>query len=261
MTAATILAVAGVLAISTAPAVAVVRSAADLAADCNDDGHVLITANTQYVGGSADISGATIVPGVVSCLVDFGSDGLSVSFVNVNLRAKGNVNFNVGQSSVRADTSVVVWNSTIDMHPPEYAGGAVSIKTGCCAGSPAEANPKVTIVGSTLRGTGVELGASPSSAPNGQFAVIGSTVTATGDPFASVADITIVSNGSGGSVTGIANTFTAADGLRAATGAGGHTLMAGNRFGGVGGPLGTVLTTGSGGSCTSFLNGPAVPCT
>jgi len=253
--------VAGLLAVAAPPAGAVVLSASDLAADCNDDGLVNITVNTQYVGGSADIWGAELSPGRHFCLVDLRADNLSVAFVNVNLRAKGDVSFNVGQRSSFANTGVLVLNSTIDMHPPEYDGGFVSIKTGCCASEPFEHDGKVGIVNSHLRGTSVELGASPGiGSRNGQFVMVGTRVEATGDEYASVPDVTIDSRGTQGSVRGLWNTFIAANGLRARSGAGGLTAMAGNDFTGVGGPLGTVLTS-AGGTCRSLANTPAVPCT
>jgi len=253
--------VAGLLAVAAPPAGAVVLSASDLAADCNDDGLVNITVNTQYVGGSADIWGAELSPGRHFCLVDLRADNLSVAFVNVNLRAKGDVSFNVGQRSSFANTGVLVLNSTIDMHPPEYDGGFVSIKTGCCAGEPFEHDAKVGIVNSRIRGTSVELGASPSGSKNGQFVMTGTTVEATGDEYATVPDVVIRSNGTNGRIRGLLNTFVAANGLRAETGPGGQIWMVGNRFTGVGGPLGVVLTNAPGGSCLSVLNTPAVACT
>src|SRR5215471_10083760 len=91
----------GAVSVFVAPvAGAVVRSASDLAADCNDDGVVTISENTQYIGGSADIWGHEISPGGPSmCRVDIAKDGVSLALVNVSLRAKGNVSFNVGQSA------------------------------------------------------------------------------------------------------------------------------------------------------------------
>lgn len=233
--------------------------AADLAADCNDDGRVLVGEDTRYVGGRGEISGAELVPGEHLCLVDVTGDGIDLAFIGVTLVAKGNVGFNVGQDSHYAKTSVLVFGSEIDMHPAPYDGGPVSIKTGCCGGEAGEQEPRVLVVDSRLRGTGVELGASPSPAPNGRFAIVGSTVEATGDPYASVPDIVMESLGPGGEVRALRTTFVAADGLAARSGPGGLTWMVGNRFL-VGGSLGTVLSS-SGGRCVSFVNSPPVPCT
>ncbi|HEX5095047.1 MAG TPA: hypothetical protein VFX21_03505, partial [Acidimicrobiia bacterium] len=50
---------------------AVVRSAADLAADCNDDGIVSITGDTTYVGGTGEITGTQLFPGSAPiCMID-----------------------------------------------------------------------------------------------------------------------------------------------------------------------------------------------
>src|SRR5262249_4422637 len=148
-----------------------------------DDGVVTIVENTQYIGGSADISGHEISPGGPSmCRVDIAKDGVSLALVNVNLRAKGNVSFNIGQSASHVNTSVLVAYSTIDMHPPEYDGGFVSIKSGCCAGEPFEDRAHVTVLGSTLRGTSIELGASL-AASSGRLTLTGNSITATGDSF------------------------------------------------------------------------------
>jgi hypothetical protein len=250
--------------LAAVPAGAVVRSAADLAADCNDDGLVSIAENTQFVGGSADIWGHELAPGVVMCRVDIVNDGVSLAFINVNLRAKGNVSFNVGQSSSRANTSVTVAYSTIDMHPPEYAGGFVSIKSGCCGGFPGEHDTRVTVLGSTLRGTSIELGASL-AAPNGTLTLTGNTITATGDTLAGAPDIEIRTSvgafgpGVNGRINALLNRFSAPGGLRAQSGDAGNTWIVANNFTGVSG--GVTLTTGPGGSCTSFLNGPGIVCT
>jgi len=253
----------GWAALAAVPAGAVVRSAADLAADCNDDGLVTITENTQYIGGSADIWGHELFPGVNMCRVDIAKDGLSLALINVNLRAKGNVSFNIGQSSSRANTSVTVAYSTIDMHPPEYDGGFVSIKSGCCGGFPGEHDTTVVVVGNTLRGTSIELGASL-AAPNGRLTLTGNSVTATGDTLAGAPDIEIRTSvgafgpGVNGRINALLNRFSAPGGLEAVSGVSGNTWFVANNFSGVSG--GVTLTTGAGGSCTSFLNGPGIVC-
>ena len=197
------------------------------------------------------------------CRVDLVTDGVSLALINVNLRAKGNVAFNVGQSASHTDTSVLVAYSTIDMHPPEYGGGFVSIKSGCCAGEPFEDGARVTVVTSTLRGTTIELGASLASS-NGRLNLTGNTITATGGSFASSPDIDIRSGvggrgpSTGGRINALLNRFSAPHGVRATTGVAGNTWFVGNNFSGVAGPV--TLTTGTGGSCTSFLNGPGIVC-
>jgi hypothetical protein len=238
---------------------AIVLTAADLAADCNDDGSVVITVDTQVIGGSADITGADIIPGVPACLIDVQTSGVSLLVAGVNLRSKGGAGINFGQRST-GKTTITVWNSTIDAAPPGEPPGIVSIKSGCCGGFPSEGGAVVNIVGSTLRGRWVELGASL-AAPGGRLNLATTSVTSIGDEFPAVPDIVVrVSNpGAGGRAAALLNTFSAPGGFEARTGTTGNTWFVGNNFAGVTG--GVTLTTGPGGSCTSFLNGPGIVCT
>jgi hypothetical protein len=61
-----------------------------------------------------------------------------------------------------------------------------------------------------------------------------------------------------GRINALLNRFSAPGGLRAQSGDAGNTWIVANNFAGVSG--GVTLTTGPGGSCTSFLNGPGIVC-
>jgi hypothetical protein len=235
-----------------------VLSAADLAADCNDDGIVHLVEDTKYMGGSADIIGVDFF-GDPGCLVDI-DRGVDLVVLNVNLRAKGGAFLNIGQSA-SGESSITIKSSTIDMHPDLEPGGYLSIKTGCCGGLPGEADTDVTISNSNLRGTGIELGASL-AARRGNLQLTGTRVEATGDAFASVPDIVIrvsvgMFEGFDGVLSAQRNTFKAPGGFEASTGTNGSTSIVRNVFTVAGG---IAFETGTGGTCESVRNVPDVAC-
>jgi hypothetical protein len=236
-------------------------SAADLAADCNDDGLVTITTDTTYTGGSAELVGVPMF-GNNGCRIDLTVRGVALRLVNVRLHsAAGGAFLNIGQSSV-GETSITIQSSQLDMDAPSPAGGYLSIKTGCCGGLPTENDTSVVIRNSDLHGTGIELGASLAG-PRGAFSISNSTVVATGDPYLSVPDIMIrVSEGGAGAdgnLEASRSTFRAPGGFEAVTGATGRTSLIRNDLTGVTG--GITITTGAGGTCESVANTPAVACT
>jgi hypothetical protein len=258
---ATLCGLSGIVALPSS-AGAGVLTADDFAADCNDDGIISLTEDTKYVGGSADIIGVELFPGLHGCMVDLDERGVDLVLVRVRLRGKGGAFLNIGQAST-GRTSIRIRDSRINMHPESEPGGFLSIKSGCCGGFASERNTDVNIDDSTLRATAAELGASI-AAPRGDFALRDSLVKATGDDLPGAPDIHLrVSEGGAiavdGRLSARRNVFSAPGGFEAATGISGDTSVLNNDFTSVGG--GITVTTGAGGTCESLRNTPAVPCT
>jgi hypothetical protein len=251
---------AGCLLLVAPPAGAAVRSAADLAADCNDDGIVSLTSDTTYVGGVGEITGRVFFPGTAAvCLIDVDVPGITLKMKNVTLHGVGGTRINIGQSSA-ADTTISIANSDIETTGFGALAGELSIKSDCCGGISGGSGATVTITNSTLRGSSVELGASLGNADHGRFTLKGSTVIADGDEFTSLEDIFVrVSDvGEGADATLQHNTFTAANGFSVKVGTDGSLSVTNNDFTGVGGT--TVVHAGAGSSCAASGNTPAVVC-
>jgi len=242
------------------PAGAAVRSAADLAADCNDDGLVQLTTDTTYIGGTGEIAGVVLFPGSAPvCLIDVKVSGIALKMKNVTLLGVGGARINIGQSSA-PDTTISIGNSDIETTGFGHAAGELSIKSDCCGGISGGPGATVSITNSTLRGSSVELGVSLGNADNGRFTLKGTQVTADGDEFTTLEDIFVrVSDvGHRGDATLRGNTFTAADGFSVRVGPDGSLSVTGNDFTGVGGTI--EVHAGAGSSCTASGNTPAVVC-
>jgi len=248
--------------VALAPAAgAAVLSASDLAADCNDDGLVQLTADTMYVGGSGTVTGVVMFPGRPPiCLIDVKVPGITLKMKNVTLHGVGGATINIGQSSARG-TTISIGNSVIETAGLAGLGGAVSIKSDCCGGISGGPGATVSIANSSLRGAGVELGASLGNADNGRFTMKGTDVVADGDEFATVADIVVrVSDvGHGGDASLQDNTFTSANGFSARVGPDGSLSVTHNDFTGVTGTI--EVHAGAGSTCSASGNTPAVVCT
>jgi len=256
-----VLSLAAVFVFGAPVAGAAVRSAADLAADCNDDGLVQLTADTTYVGGAADVRGVVLFAGRPPvCLIDVKVAGITLKLQNVTLHGIDGATINIGQSSV-AGTTISIGNSTIETAGVGGLGGAVSVKSDCCGGIPGGPGATVSITNSAFRGAGVELGVSLGNADNGRFTMKGSDVVADGDEFLSVADIVVrVSDvGHGGDASLQTNTFTAANGFSARVGPDGGLSVTHNDFTGVAGTIEVHVAAGS--TCSASGNTPAVVCT
>ena len=240
---------------------AVARSAADLAADCNDDGVVSITTDTTFVGGTGEITGIVMPPGTAApiCLIDVAEPTVTLKMKNVTLHGVDGARINIGQRSA-ANTTITITNSVIETTGTGPLAGALSIKSDCCSGTSGGLGATVTITNSSLHGSSVELGASLGNADNGRFTMRGTDVVADGDEFASVADIVVLvsDDGVGGDATLQRNTFTAADGFLAQVGDHGHLSVTNNDFTRVGGSK--VVDAGTGTTCTASGNTPAVVC-
>jgi hypothetical protein len=252
---------ATLLVVTAAGAGAAVRTAADLAADCNDDGVVSITSDTTYVGGTGEITGASLVPGSAPiCMIDVDAPTVTLKMKNVTLHGVDGARINIGQSSA-ADTTISIGNSVIETTGVGALAGSLSIKSDCCGGISGGLGATVNITSSSLRGSSVELGASLGAAANGRFTLKGTNIVADGDEFTSLADIVVVASdaGHGGDVTLQRNTFTAENGFSVEVGSDGRLSVTNNDFTGVGGT--TVVHAGSASTCTTTGNTPAVVCT
>ncbi len=211
-----------------------------LAADCNADGAVVLTADQVYRGGTGTLTGlcvVTLAPGVTMVL-----KGLTLN---------GTGGFVVGNA--QENTRVVVAASTIDL------AGPIQISPGCCAGEGepgrSEAYGFAKVVRSLLRGTTVEVSASIASG-YGRVVAYRARLVAT-DPAGTVRVVASASGGPAGKVSVSESKLAGAGEQRVDTGAQGTTRVVDTRFVR---PT-SVITTGPGGVCVSRRNTPAVPCT
>jgi len=251
---------ATLLLVTAASAGAAVRTAADLATDCND-GVVSITSDTTYLGGTGEITGAPLIPGSAPiCMIDVNAPTVTLKIKNVTLHGVDGARINIGQSSA-AETTISITNSVIETTGVGDLAGSLSIKSDCCGGISGGLGATVSITNSLLRGSSVELGASLGAADNGRFTLKGTNVVADGDEFTSLADIVVVVSdaGHGGEATLQRNTFTAENGFSVEVGSDGRLSVTNNDFTGVGGT--TLLRVGSASTCTASGNTPAVVCT
>jgi hypothetical protein len=235
-------AVAGALWLGQAPAGASTPTAADLAADCNADGELLVPKSVQYNGGTGWITR--------DCRVTM-APGAQLVLTKVTLLSKCCFFVISGSSH---DTEVLVIDSRTDL------AGPLQLVAGCCAGEPGEENGHVRVERSFLVASSIEVGASVNN-PRGRVEVVASRLRTTMPATAPSINIW-ASHGTFGGSDGVAfvsgSELTSADRIRIATGSWGSTTARSNTFTA---PGAVVLTTGPGGVCATFANVPAVPCT
>ncbi len=220
------------------PAGAAPDTAADFAADCNDDGIAFVTGNKRYVGGTGALDGPCVVGMTV---------GSRLVFRGVTLTG----NSSLAAIGSPADTTVKVLDSTIDM------AGSLELTAGCCAGDGAvpEQDGRVVVRRSILRGSSIQLVAS-FDWPDGTVVVTDSTLHATGAQGIQVRASDL--GGVDGTVKVKGSILTSAGDLEIKTGTRGTTRVRRNTVTVTGG---TTVSAGAGGSCRSTDNIPALPCT
>ena len=220
---------------------ALTPGAPELAADCNDDGNVVVTKESHYHGGTGMITR--------DCRVTI-EHGARLVLTKVTLLSKCCF-FVISPSG--HDSEVLVIDSKTDL------AGALQLVSGCCAGEPWEANGHVRVERSYLVASSIEVGTSVNN-PNGRVEVIGSRLRTTKPAIAPSINIW-ASYGDFGGVDGTAfvsdSELISADRIRIATGPWGSTSARSNRFTA---PGGVVVTTGPGGFCATLANVPAVAC-
>jgi hypothetical protein len=217
-------------------AAAALGTAADFAADCNDDGLVIVSGTQRYIGGNGAITGG--------CNVVM-SRGTTLVLRDVVLTGTAQLS---AISSPR-NTTIRVLESTIEV------AGALEFTAGCCGGGEVLENDGTVIVrDSTLLGDSVQLLASFDH-PDGKVVVARSTLAATG-----ALGIQVRASDLGGrrGIVKIIDTEANSDGdLLVRTGTRGLTVARRNQFSAAGS---VTITTGTGGVCRSSGNTPPTPC-
>ncbi|MEM7287731.1 MAG: hypothetical protein AAF480_15370 [Actinomycetota bacterium] len=230
------LAVVALVAVFVPSASAARLSAADFAADCNDDGVVSVSAKQRYVGGTGDLTR--------DCIVTM-EPGSKLVFRDATITGTGSL---VAISSP-ADTTIRVVRSSIAV------AGQLEMTAGCCSGEGdgSEAGGKVAVRDSRLSASSVQLVASFDDA-GGKVSVRRSSVTATdGDIQIRASDL----GGTDGRVRVKRSRLNAADDLRISTGTAGKTRVVWNDAA-IGGSV--EVLTGVDGTCRSRANTPELPC-
>lgn len=223
--------------VPAAPAAAALGTAADFAADCNDDGFVRIARAQRYIGGSGEVER--------DCIIVLQPGGRLV-FREVKISGTGNI---VAISSPDRTTIKVV-DSTIKV------AGALELTAGCCAGDQLvpENDGTVIVRNSTLAGESLQLIAS-FDWPNGRVVVRNSILEGSGPFGVQIRASDAV--GTNGEVRVADSSIMAGGDLWIRTGTDGLTIARRNtlRVAGT-----TVITTGPGGTCRSSANAPPNPC-
>lgn len=216
-------------------------TAADLAADCNDDGRVDISGLARYVGGTGTITG--------DCLVVLAT-GATFELRGGELTGVGSLVTSAGPSD-GAGTTVRVIDSSIEV------AGFLEMTPGANAGDPGVADNDATVIvrRSTLRAAGIIL-ATSLDWPNGRTVVSASELTATSGSI-SIAASRLA--GTDGLARVTRSTVSAVGDVTVATGDDGRTVV---RRSTVTSSTGTVIvTTGAGGTCRTAANTPTLTCT
>ncbi len=208
--------------------------AADLAADCNDDGILDVGDDLRVRGGAGTITEL--------CLVRIAA-GTSLTLHGVVLEGPGG--FVVVDSLT--GSRIRVARSTIDL------ASFVQLSAGCCSGDPSrdESGGRAVVVDSFVRGQTVEVSGSVADA-SGRATVRRSTLEAVGPTISSVA----VHVSLDGRVTVTDSVLIAPGQVSIDSGPDGTTVARRNVFDS---PT-VIITTGEGGSCRSRGNTPSVPC-
>lgn len=229
--------IVGMLLLAPSPASAAPLTAADFAADCNADGRLDVSGTQRYVGGSGLIT--------VDCIIVHDA-GAKLVLRGVDLDAVGNI---VAISSLE-DATIKVIDSTI------RAGGALELTAGCCAGDDLvpDDNGTVIVKRSSLTGMTIQL-MSSFDGLNGRVVVRQSTLDATGSLGVQIRASDLA--GTDGQIRLIDTTITSAGDILIRTGTDGRTVARRNNLNGLGV---TTISTGTGGSCRSVGNTPAVAC-
>jgi hypothetical protein len=227
------------------PAGAAVHTAADFAADCNADGTVTFGGGTEvFTGGTAVLTRPCSVNSTAATLVWF--HDLTITGDSTLVMSP------IGRSII------VVTNATFDT-----GKGDLQFTPGGTRGDPGVGNDNAVsyVTGSTLRGASVEVGASVGGALGGTVYLVNSTVESTVPmpAFPLRFGVRIDAGGSSRIVVGLAH-LRSAQGIKIDTfGGASSALVLYNTFDpGIGT---SVVHVPAGGSCTSAVNSPAVPCT
>jgi hypothetical protein len=212
-------------------------TAAELAADCNDDGQVTITGSQHYRGGSGSLTGG--------CSLVL-APGATLVLDRVELRGDS---YLVAISSPR-DTTIRVVDSDIEV------AGALELTAGCCAGDPLvpEQDGTVTVHRSRLQGDSVQLMAS-FDWPYGRIQVHRSELVATGSLGIQVRASDL--GGTNGRVRVTRSTLSSAGDVLVRTGTRGRTTASRSTFTASGS---VTVATGVDGTCRTSRTVPDVAC-
>lgn len=224
--------------LAAAPATAGPRqSAGDFAADCNDDGQVIVDGRQVYRGGSGSLDG------LCSVVME---PGAALVFRNVAIDGVGGL---VAISSP-ADTTIRVIRSTI------VIDGPLELTAGCCAGEGdgSERNGRVVVRRSTLEADSIQLVASFDD-PDGRVVVRRSSLTATGELGVQLRASDLA--GSDGLVRVHRSEIDSAGDLQISTGTSGRTVVRSTTAISVGE---AEISTGEGGRCSVRRSTPDFPC-
>ncbi len=228
------------LVVSAGGVTAAPPDAADLAADCNDDGVVTPTGDARYVGGTGELVGncAIVVP-AGSRLVLRGVELSGADAFVVRTESTGG-----------AGATVRVVNSTFDF------GSFVEFTPGANAGDPGVPDGDITLSlrRTKIRAAGIIL-ATSLDWPSGRTIVGSSDLTATSG------GISIESSelgGVDGTTRVVRSTLTAATDIGVSAGPDGRTVVRNNTVSAGGS---TIVTVGAGGRCATSGNTPPLVCT
>lgn len=217
-------------------------TATDFAADCDDDGLVVVTGRTVYRGGSATFSGMQIGQTWV-CFVRV-EPGATLVLRRVDLTGTQLI---LGTGPHGDGATVQVHNSTIELD------GYLELTPGANAGDPEVFDNDVTLLirRSRLDAAGIML-ATSFDWPNGRTEVRNSELHATGNVWIEAS----LGGGSNGSVAVLNSTVDAGGDVLIRSGTAGRTLV---RRSAVTGSSVTVQT-GAGGTCDTVANVPPLGC-